>query len=302
MKTLLVPTRANLIGAWSDQLCWKGPAAVVNFALGWHDPEGDPYGGQNSLYPCSVVNGHFQTRVFGVGTGLGISSICVAAEQYARDPRINYVHAALEWERINGVKGGWQDPVGAMDKAPGFKLITTRDHRKFSIQRRDTHPIMDRMVLFDTKIRRESRTIGEKIRTLMEAPGHFSDTLTIQVEKCESFFNETNPEWAVGEVLANWRLMVGYVPEMAVEMPKIPGTYGHHILLGAGGGGFGLMFTDGRSSQEDVRGRLLAAGYPAYIPVVLPGPVWAEESAADGCRITTLQGNVRERMRAAASA
>ena len=291
MSTLLCPVRINLLAAWSDQLCWKGPAAVVNAAVGWHDPDGDPYGGLNGLYPCAVVNGVFQTRVFGQGTGLGISSIRVAAEQYARAPGINYIHAALEWERINGVRGGWQDPIGAM--APGFKLIRTSNHRTFDIQVRETpHPIMERVVLFDTKIRRESRTIGEKVRALMEAPGHFSDTLTIQVGKCEGFFNETNAEWAIGAVLANWRLISGYVPEMAVDLPKIAGTYPGSVypgyaLVGAGGGGFGLMFTDGATSQEELCANIREAGFPAYVPVVLDGPVWAEESARDRRRELT---------------
>lgn len=175
--------------------------------------------------------------------------------------------------------------------SPGFKLIRTENHRTFDIQTKADHPIMGRMVLFDTKIRRPSRVIGEKVRTLMEAPGHFIDSLAIQVAKCERFFHQTSADWAVEAVLASWRLMVRYVPEMQVKMPRIPGSAGFS-LVGAGGGGFGLMFTDGRATAEAVRQGLIERGYPAYIPVVLDGPRWVQE-ARPRPAIDLLRGTLR---------
>ena len=45
------------------------------------------------------------------------------------------------------------------------------------------------------------------------------------------------------------------------------------MLVGAGGGGWGMMFTEAGRCEE-VLEELRAAGYPAYLPVLLGGATW----------------------------
>ena len=138
IKKILLPVRANLLGGWTDQLLWERPAAVINFAMGWH-------GGFENLYPLLTTRKKIDSKIEGIGTGLGISSILAAAKFLLDCPDGDYVGHTLDWEWKNGTKGGWQDQIGAIQ--PGFKLISTSDRKNFTIQNRDDHPILERIVL-----------------------------------------------------------------------------------------------------------------------------------------------------------
>jgi hypothetical protein len=286
MRVLKSPVRISLAGQWSDQACWQGPAAVVNAAVGWGTEDNPGIWGwwRYHPYPLWWDERGFHSIVPGVGTGLGISGIRHAMgyiydEWNAACPNCpfklsnsygggGYIPAAAA--RDGG--GGWQDPIGAIE--PGFKLIATEDHAHFRIQTRDNHPIFERIVLFDTKTRRNSAEIGDRMRGLLSQPsGKFRDGMEVLVEKAAEMFRCDSAERSIETCLAQWRILCGYVAGM--EGPKTPlprGAVGS-MLVGAGGGGWGVMFTEA-GERENVVEALRRAGYPAYVPVLLGGACW----------------------------
>lgn len=256
MKRLLLPVRVDWLGGWSDQSLWGEPAAVVNAAVGW-----------SGQYPLRFGPEGFSSLVGGEGTGLGISSLVLAGRYLQERRDFGYVAHVLQAEAAQGTHGGWQDQLGGVE--PGFKLIERRG-ADFRIHRRDDHPLLAHTVLFDTGVRRDSGAIGAKIRSLLQSPGHFRDSLRVIVGQAREVFHADDADRAVDLVLGAWRTLCAYVPEMSVPVPSVPGSVGHK-LCGAGGGGFGLMFS--RTPEE--RGRVVEGlrerGLWAKVPELLPG-------------------------------
>ena len=264
---MIVPVRINLLGGWSDQACWPYPGAVVNAAVGWNDPEWE-----HSPYPLHYDGERWVSCVSGVGTGLGISSIRVAASYLRYAPECaRSLEDAIEWavrhERESGVQGGWQDAAGAL--YPGGKLITTEDHKSFAVTDMTEHPVWRHIVLFDTGIRRESRLIGDSVRRLIEGEPEFCHRLRGMAERAaeaprQSAFALTHLAVSLWDVLCEW------VPAMHVDVPFVPDTVGY-MLCGAGGGGFGLYFTHTPEDRARVIKYLRSVGLQAWEPVLLPG-------------------------------
>ena len=126
---LNLPIRIDFIGGWTDQLCWKGPAAVCN-----------------GSFECELPENTLQNP----GTGLGISSILYAAEWIGENPdklrdHHGYTQAALDAEASSCVQGGWQDAIGAI--APGLKLVTRGPYFE------QHQPIQYRMIVAPFEIR-----------------------------------------------------------------------------------------------------------------------------------------------------
>jgi len=271
--TIYSPVRANLLGGWTDQLLWDKAAAVVNFAFGWHDDK--CYQG---AYPLMLDKlGRFYSTIHGRGTGLGISSIRAAMfyMQAFPDKPKGYVRFVLEYEKaILGTEGGWQDQIGGME--PGFKLITspedaTSRHNVFDIAQRDDHPILERMVVFDTGIRRESGAIGNRVRFLMSRDEPFRAHLQEIAKMAKECFYGSADEM-ISACLHSWAIFTRFVPEMSagVAIPKTELIIGH-ILLGAGGGGYGLAFTESKADRQEIVQLFNDKGLWATIPVLLPG-------------------------------
>lgn len=275
-RTLKLPVRVDLIGGWSDQAFFRRPAAVLNAAVGW-----------DGQYPLSLTGDGVTSLVEGVGTGLGISSILDAGRAIQEDPLSvdgrpyqraaisyegTYIQTVLRHERKAGTCGGWQDQIGGIE--PGFKLIETDDQRVFHISRNDAHPLFQHLVLFDTGTRRNSGVIGHKVRALLRSRGHFRDSLSEIVRIAQAVFASSDPRWCIDQCLAAWRILVGYVPEM--QGPPVPmnGACVGYKLVGAGGGGYGLMFVREPEDREAACRFLEERGLWARVPELLEGARW----------------------------
>jgi galactokinase/mevalonate kinase-like predicted kinase len=264
MKNLFIPCRINFFGGWSDQLQWKYPAVVVNASIGWqHDKEFSPY-------PLMLDERGFRSAVQGVGTGLGISSIRPAAQTiYDADcflPSNAYIFEALEAERKEGTKGGWQDQIGAIE--PGLKCISTSDHETFHIKTIEVPGLFDNLVLFDSGIRRPARAIGEKVRGLF-GKKEFDATLKENVKDARHAFQYDYERFAK-QAAEGFNRLCEFVPEMRVKLPLLTGSYGS-MMLGAGGGGFGVVFLTSADNYCRTAAALEAAGMTAYRPLLLDG-------------------------------
>ncbi len=247
---LKLPIRIDFIGGWTDQICWEGPAAVCN-----------------GSFDCELPANILETP----GTGLGISSILAAAEWIGDDPdRLNdhhgYTEAALAFEASTGVLGGWQDAVGAI--APGLKLVT----RGPFYERRDEHPILYRLVLFDTGIRRNSGEIGNRVRTLAETSQEFRDHLELVSKHARDFFNAKTAEEAAMLSLAAWVRFCRFVPQME---PRAMPFQAHDVIgwkmCGAGGGGFGVAFCQEPEARQRTVDHLEDWGIWSAIPTLAMG-------------------------------
>ena len=262
----LCGVRFNLAAGWSDQPNYDGLAAVINAAIGWHINETDL-----DPYPLLYYRGTFRSKIAGVGTGLGISSIRVAMKFLtdnfgALDPK-QYIQHVLDWEKQNGTEGGWQDQIGAIEG--GFKLTVSENHRDFDIHRNDNHPIMDHIVLFDSGIRRPAKHIGDQVRILFN-DRRFKAALAQNVEIAQRTFRGNAEELALG-TFDCWQRLVSFVPEMEVnKLPLLPNCWGR-VFTGAGGGGWGMYFMENPDSRQEAIGILNNRGYDAYIPVLLNG-------------------------------
>lgn len=264
MRTVRLPIRIDLLGGWSDQLAWDGPAAVLNGAFGWE-----------GRYPIMLhADGRVESSIPGIGTGLGISQALAAARLLQQDPRADYIAHAVEAERLT-TQGGWQDAIGAVE--PGFKLITTENGRDFRVERRDDHPILRHLVLFDTGIRRDSGAIGRRVRELIRTSNFFRGVLRWNVEAARTAFCG-DAYTAARLALIGWGRLCSCVPEMRAECVeqalrnsiRLFPIWGYK-LLGAGGGGYGVMFARHPEDRGQVICQLEAAGLWACIPELLPG-------------------------------
>jgi galactokinase/mevalonate kinase-like predicted kinase len=262
-----LPVRIDFLGGWSDQECWQGPAAVLNAAVGWD-------GG----YPLTLDDeGRLHSEVTGIGTGLGISSILAAGRFLQANPEGDYVRAVLDWERAQGTCGGWQDQIGGI--TPGCKLI----HRERFGEFTETHlwpepSFWPHLVLFDTGIRRPSKSIGDRVRSLIGQEGHpFNASLHLNLATAKVLFamgKELAADAICAEFIDGWRRLVAYVPEMACPVPSPPHTLGHK-LCGAGGGGFGLYFVETPEARAEVVSYLRERGHWAAIPELRDGVQFA---------------------------
>ena len=264
-----VPARINLLGGWSDQACWPYPGAVVNAAVGWNDPAWE-----HSPYPLHYDGERWASCVSGVGTGLGISSIRVAASYLRYAPECARTREdAIEWavrhERESGVQGGWQDAAGAL--YPGGKLIATEDHRTFQVTDMTAHPVWQHIVLFDTGIRRESRLIGDSVRRLIEGEPDMEFIRRLRETVVMATLAPTDTAASLIEHAVDmWDFWCEWVPAMHVDVPFVADTVGY-MLCGAGGGGFGLYFTHTPEVRARVIKYLRSVGLQAWEPVLLPG-------------------------------
>lgn len=259
---ILLPARINFMGGWSDQQFWDGDGAVINMAVGWSSPECF-----ESLYPMMVSKDGFKSAITGIGTGLGISSIKASGEFLLGDPYGDYVGAALKWEWDEGTRGGWQDQIGAIQ--PGFKLITSDDHVNFEIVNYDDHPIIERLVIFDSGIRRRAEAIGSRVRDM------FDDRLfRVFMRKLASdtklAFNYKADEFSLA-CLDAWKGFLSFVPEMDVELPLDEDLAFGKMMVGAGGGGYGIIFCKSAEARQPVIDQLSQRGIWASIPVLLDG-------------------------------
>lgn len=254
-----LPVRIDLLGSWSDQLAWDEPAAVVNVAVGW-----------DGQYPLTLdERGKLYSVVSGIGTGLGISSILAAGRFLQQRPDGDYVGAVLAWEQQQGTQGGWQDQIGGID--PGCKLIETPDHRTFTVARRDDHPLLRHLVLFDTGTRRESKRLGDRVRKYLGSPkSGFCQALRRNVAEARAMFRTNDAEAAAEACISGWARLCEWVPEMSIAVPYLGETWGHK-LVGAGGGGFGIYFARSPELRPAVITALAARGLWARVPEVLPG-------------------------------
>lgn len=219
----------------------------------------------------------FKSAISGRGTGLGISSIYAAMHYVQAFPerKRDYIRFVLEYEKaVLGTEGGWQDQIGGID--PGFKLIVTpgdsaKRHNEFIITRRDDHPIVKRMVLFDTKIRRNAGVVGDRVRCLMKNDKAFRKHLRTIAKMAQECFSGSAEEM-IEACNYSWETFVRLVPEMASpkSLPETKLVVGH-MLVGAGGGGYGLAFVKDEKSRQEVVDLLTKAGFWATIPVLLPG-------------------------------
>lgn len=266
MRIAHVPVRVNFLGGWSDQESWPHEAAVVNAAIGWQTRS------KRTPYPIAICEqGKVRNAVKGIGTGLGISSILAAAKYRLDNPGCNdkdCILAVLDYERKIGTFGGWQDQVAVL--SGGVTLTTTSDHNTFRFEHQDnhSHPIMDHLVLVDTGIRRPSKMIGDRIRELMEtAPFHVA--LSINVSTAKWAFNRGAEDFAWA-CIDGWKRLVELVPEMEINLPHFEETWGH-MLVGAGGGGFGLYFVKNPDDRKRVIRRLKTHNLTAHIPVLMDG-------------------------------
>ena len=239
--TLRAPIRLNLIGQWSDQLAWPGPAAVLNASATFGDS-----------YPLEYDGRDWRSEISGVGTGLGISSIRYAVEWLAANPGGDYTTHVLQRERDAGTHGGWQDALGALE--PGLKLLTTPDHRRICVEPVDASTIWPYLLVFDSGTRRDAGHVNGKVRRAMQDSPAFRDSLAENVKKAK--WLAANPGdaklWANVCVAGFARL--NRIVEMQVPFPAAREVFGW-LPLGSGGGGYGLAFL---RSPDDVA-RVIAA-------------------------------------------
>lgn len=259
---LYLPVRIDFIGGWSDQLEWSYPSAVMNAAIGWNDS-----------YPLCIRGDRIESCIEGIGTGLGISSILSAGKFLSarKDKDESYIKAVLDWEESTGTKGGWQDQIGGIEG--GMKLITTNNHRDFVIQRRDNHPLLNNIILFDTNIRRHSKLIGDRMRKcLTEKP--FIKSLCKIVSTTEKCFLMETDDCALACIDA-WKTLNSFV-DMEVDcVPQTELMWGYK-LAGAGGGGYGIAFIKNSECREEVCSLFNKSGLWATIPVLLGGAKWSD--------------------------
>lgn len=256
---LYLPVRIDFIGGWSDQLYWKYHAAVINASVGWS-------GGFGGFYPLAIDKDGFYSKIEGIGTGLGISSIKRAGEVLLNNKGENYIDEVLKWEEENGTRGGWQDQVGAIE--PGLKLIETDDHKNLSIKRFDDHPMWNHLVLFDTGIRRHSKIVGDSVRKL------FSDINFIETLKDIVAITQKLPD-SDGETFCltcveSWKRLGKFVEMDIKDLPTSKMVYGYK-LVGAGLGGFGICFVRKVVDVPEVINMYTSRKMWATRPVLLNG-------------------------------
>jgi len=261
---LLIPARINLLGGWSDQALWRSRAAVVNMAVGW---DGGDENWPHDPHPFFIDDTGFHTKVAGVGTGLGASSILFASRSlrsyFGQEHAINNAIAeSLIAESIEGTRGGWQDAIGAL--RPGFKLITKDPDSYYHIEEKNDHPVIEHLLIFDTGIRRRSSNIGERVRYLFGDP-RFRADLAVNVADAENSFRMSAEEF-IGAALAGWARLVRWVPWMQSRMPKDDNLHGC-MLAGAGGGGWGVAFMRDPKERQTTIERIRAQGFPCYHPI-----------------------------------
>lgn len=254
---IYLPVRIDFIGGWSDQLEWNHSSAVMNAAVGW-----------DNCYPLCIDGDKIESCVEGIGTGLGISSIIAAGKFIAarKDKDISYIRAVLNWEESIGTKGGWQDQIGGIEG--GMKLITTNNHKDFYIQRRDDHPILNHIVLFDTKIRRYSKLIGDNMRNQLTKK-LFIKTLNKIVDTTEKCFLMGAEDCAL-TCIHVWRILNSFVNMEVDCVPKTELIWGYK-LVGAGGGGYGIAFVKDIDAREEVCSVFNTNGLWASVPQLLDG-------------------------------
>lgn len=263
-KELLIPVRIDLIGGWSDQLTWPYPAAVINASIGWE-------GGYEGGYPIRIRRlgldcQKVESVITGVGTGLGISSILEAGKVLIQNPDADYIQHVLDWEQSEGTCGGWQDQIGAV--APGLKLITTDDHKNFSIKTGSNVDVMNHIVLFDTGSRRRSKKIGDKVRRLFHSES-FVDALKQNVASAIEIFDADPRTFALG-CCEGWQRLVRLFPGMDIEPPQTELVWGHK-LVGAGGGGYGVGFVEEPDERDEIIDLYAKHGWWATKPMLLDG-------------------------------
>lgn len=244
-----LPVRIDFIGGWTDQADWDGPKAVINAAVGWDG------------YPVIINKGQVLSKIEGIGTGLGLSSIIEAGKFLETNPKGNYVDHVLNYEHEMGVKGGWQDQIGAIE--PGFKLISGPDQ---PINRCDTHPIMNQIVIFDTGIRRKSGDIGESVRSKIKN-GELKEKLTEVAYDAIAAFYSFDAIIFSNIMSRNWAELTRIVPEMQspLPIPKCNDLIGWK-LCGAGGGGYGIAIASNSDTRQYLIEMFQAYGMNAAIP------------------------------------
>ena len=283
VKNILLPARINLLGGWSDQLLWEDPvgAAVVNVPFGWEDDQCF-----DGCYPMMVTRKGFYSVITGQGTGLGVSSIKAAAEFLLDDPYGDFVGHALQWEWDEGTRGGWQDQLILL---PHLKLANTLDHQNFDI-RCFKHPVLEHLVVFDSGIRRSARLLGDQVRALFlddtKKARSFRDFIRELVGVTRGAITLEAQEF-IEACLWSWGKFVEFVPDMdrlidpdteqEVKIPTSPLIAGH-MMLGAGGGGFGLCFAKDPDCRSQIIQTFDKVGLWAKTPVYLPGAklVWED--------------------------
>lgn len=258
--TIDLPVRIDFLGGWSDQSDWKYEAAVINASIGWEKND-------DSLYPIRITEKGVKTKIQGIGTGLGISSIIEAGKFLLRNPNGDYIQPTLKYEQEVGIKGGWQDQIGGIE--PGFKLITTHDHKNFNIEKLIRPDILNHLILFDTGVRRSSKVIGDKIRELMNGDNSkFIKTLKKNVATAKHIFGEDAKKFALS-CIEGWEKLNEFVP-MDIKVHETKLVWGHK-LCGAGGGGYGIYFVKYPEDRKILIDKLKSIGLWATIPVVLEG-------------------------------
>ena len=263
-QTAHLPIRIDLVGGWTDQAAWRGPAAVVNGAFGW---EGAGYG-PKGLYPLSVSGGEVHSRICGVGTGLGISSIRVAGKALASG-EVDYLAHSAAFEQEQGTLGGWQDALGALE--PGFKLLRRGvGEERPAILRNDAHAILDHLVLFDTGIRRPSQIIGDQVRAKFSS-AQVSAALETAAGAAGVAFRADRVDTAAQLCLGGWAMLTRLFPAMAEGLPaNAPEAWGQKYC-GAGGGGYGVAFARTPGARGAVIAHYRRLGLWAQVPILLDG-------------------------------
>lgn len=270
IQKVLCPARINLLGGWSDQESWRYMAVVVNAAIGWMTDDG------RGPYPI-VVHRDSKPEFLhdGMGTGLGVSSILAAGEfllkRDGQDPDRRYIPHVLGWERDEGTRGGWQDQIGGVE--PGVKVTVGYEHREFAIITLPKPAWWDHLVLFDTGVRRPAKEIGQQVRALMvDDDPKFVGALKLNVRDAAQVAKLHDPADFAHACISGWKRLCDVVPKMEVAPPNAgsPLIWGH-MLVGAGGGGFGVQFVKNPSDRDAVVAELAAVGLWATKPILLDG-------------------------------
>lgn len=264
--TLKAPIRLDLLAGWSDQLCWTGPAAVLNASATF-----------GSDYPLEYDGRDWRSDVEGVGTGLGISSIRYAVEWLADNPGGDYTTHVLKREREAGTHGGWQDALGALE--PALKILTTDDHRDIAVTPVDASAIWPYLLVFDSGTRRDSGAIGGKVRRAMQDSPAFRSGLRENVLKAKWLAaNPHEPKlWA--NVCCAGFARLNRIVEMQVPFPAASRVFGWKPL-GAGGGGYGLAFLRDPGDAATVIAACAEAGVWACQPRLAGGLCVTADTAA----------------------
>ncbi len=306
---LELPVRIDFLGGWTDQECWEGPGAVLNAAVGWGGRyplalstdgkwsslvEGEGTGlGISSIRHAAEWLMHEQdenwvldqlTQSEGATSEDKIAWLAdITAAQVSRafgatdlSPReISCGIAASVIQERNSTRGGWQDAAGAL--YGGLKVVggVWPDLHCLTIPEGFSGgALFDTVVLFDTGYRRDSAVIGDKVRWLLNRRDEkLCRILKGAAENAPRLLFATDLREAALFCAGVWGLLCECAPEMqGPPMPSVTGPWGYK-LCGAGGGGYGLLFCDPQHRERD-RDELLARGYWATIPELLPGPRW----------------------------